>query len=219
MNTKRILFWLGFIVILALIIWGLIVAMNKPSKYGDGSQLGVPAEVGAEDNIIGSSDAPVTIIEYSDFQCPACEMYYHMVERILASSTTPVRLVYRHFPLIQHRNAVPASLASEAAAKQGKFWDMYNLLFSNHSEWTELADPSSVFLGYATKIGLDLKQYESNLADPALLARVKRDENEGLKIGINATPTFFVNGKAITNPASYDEFQTIIQTAANGNTR
>jgi len=213
MNIKRIFFWISFLVVLALILWGLVVAMNKAPK-GDGVNLGAPAVVTAEDHIIGPAEAPVTIIEYSDFECPACQMYYYVLERLVGSSTVPVRLVYRHFPLLQHKNAIPASLASEAAARQGKFWEMYRLIFENASDWVELGDATSIFQGYARDIGLDLAIYEKDLTDPALLARVKRDLNEGTAIGINATPTFFLNGKVIANPTSYDEFQTIIQAAA-----
>lgn len=213
MNTRRLIFWTGFIVVLALIIWGLIVAMGRTPASRD-QNLGTPAPVGQNDHVKGPDNALVTIIEYSDFQCPACQAYYFVMERVLASSTVPVRLVYRHFPLAQHANAMPASLASEAAGVQGKFWEMYGLLFENYSDWVDLRDPKPEFAKYASEIGLDLERFNTDMASSTLREKINADYEEGFKIGVNATPTFFVNGKVITNPSSYDEFKTIIEKAA-----
>lgn len=216
MNIKRIIFWASFIIILILIVWGLIVASNKTSNRS-GLSLGQPAEVTDLDHVTGPKDAPVTLVEYSDFQCPACESYFYVVERLMASSTVPIRFVYRHFPLSQHANAVPASLASEAAGVQGKFWEMYRLLFDNHTDWTELKDPNPVFIGYATKIGLNIEAFKSDMASSTLKQKITDSINEGTSIGISGTPTFFVNGKVIDNPKSYEEFKTIIEQASKTN--
>ncbi|MFA6295218.1 MAG: thioredoxin domain-containing protein [Candidatus Paceibacterota bacterium] len=221
MNIKRITFWAGFIIVIGLIIWGLIVAMNKPT--GPLVPRGTPAPITAEDHItsiLPSSDVtPVTLIEYSDFQCPACGAYHILVEQLLASSTIPIKFVYRHFPLTQHLNAIPAAMASEAAGVQGKFWDMYHLIFEDTSEWTELSDPTSVFIGYATKIGLDLNKFKTDLTSSTLKTHINNDLKEGVRVGINATPTFFVNGKAIVNPTSYEAFKTLIETASSESTK
>jgi len=216
MNTKRIIFWLCFVVILALIIWGLIVAMNKPTN---GGSAGTPAPVSAADHVRGPADAKVTMIEYSDFQCPACEAYYPVVEKLMAESSSTIRMVYRHFPLPQHANAIPAAMASEAANAQGKFWEMYNMLFTNHVDWTELNDPTPVFVGYATKLGLDIDKFKADLSSSTLRDIITNDSNEGVKIGINATPTFFINGKAIQNPQSYEQFKSIIDAAVGSTTK
>ena len=211
MNTKRLTFWITFFAILALIVWGMIVAMNKPVK---GTSLGSPAPVTSTDHVVGPANAPVTIIEYSDFQCPACEQYYGVVSRLMLESSTTVRLVYRQFPLAQHPNAIPAAMASEAAGAQGKFWGMYDQLFTNHTDWTELPDPTSVFVGYAKHIGLDEAKFKQDLASSTLRNAILAEEAEGVSLGIDQTPTFFVNGKAIVNPQGYDEFKTIIDAAA-----
>lgn len=216
MNTKRLIFWGSFIIILGLIIWGLVVAMNKPIN-NKGQNLGHPAPVSSTDHVFGPADAPVTIIEYSDFQCPACEMYHFFVEKLLASSTYPIRFVYRNFPLSQHANAVPAVLASEAADQQGKYWEMYKLIFDNHTDWTELGDPNPIFLGYATKLGLNIEKYKADIASSTLKDLIKGEVSDGVALGVNSTPTFFVNDKAIINPPSYVEFKTIIDEAAKVN--
>ncbi len=223
MNSRRITFWTVFIVVLGLIVVGLIAAMNKPAK-DTLSSLKEPAPITSEDHVYGPSDAPVTLIEYSDFQCPACEMYFYEIEQLLASSTVPIRFVYRQFPLAQHPNAVPAALASEAAGAQGKFWDMYKLIFANHTEWTELPDAVPTFVKYAETIGLDIPKFKADMApstssgqgNSTLIDKITNSSKEGVSIGINATPTFFVNGKPINNPPSYAEFETLIETAAVG---
>ncbi|MEK7641947.1 MAG: DsbA family protein [Patescibacteria group bacterium] len=216
MNTKRIIFWLGFVVVFGLIIWGLVVAMNKPPVMG--LNLGAPAPVTEADHVRGSADAPVTLIEYSDFQCPACAIYYPLVERLLSESTTTVRFVYRHYPLYPqpHKNAFIASQAAEAAGLQGKFWEMYQLLFDNQKSWENLPNTESVFEGYATRIGLNTEAFKKDLASDSVKKRVQRDRDEGISLGVNSTPTFFVNGKAIVNPQSYEAFKKIIDDAARG---
>ena len=227
MNTKRIFFWLAFIIVLALIIWGVIASMNKSSSL---PKVGTPAPISAADHVrqygpaagaVSSaqgtssvSAASVQLIEYSDFQCPACEAYYPVVTQILASSTVPVTFVYRHFPLSQHPNAKPAAYAAEAASIQGKFWQMYDLLFQNHTQWTELADPTPVFEGYAQRIGLDLAKFKADSASDAVHKLIDSDIAADEKLGLFQTPTFFVNGTMIQNPQSYAEFNSVLQKAA-----
>lgn len=210
---KRIMFWAGFVVLLGLIIWGMVVAMNKPPK---GTGLGQIGEITAVDHSRGPVNAPITLIEYSDFQCPACQTYYYFVKKYLDEASTTVRFAYRQFPLQQHLNGVPAALASESAGVQGKFWEMYAMLFENHTEWTELSNPANIFEGYATKIGLNMEQFKKDIASTTLRDKIQADEDGGIKAGINATPTFFVNGKAISGYTNYEEFKTIIETTAKG---
>jgi protein-disulfide isomerase len=216
MNTKRIIFWVIFLVILGLIVWGLSVAMNK--QQGGVPKLGSPSPVTADDHVRGPADAPVTIIEYSDFQCPACAAYNPLVEKLISESTSTVRFVYRHFPLypLPHKNAVVAAQAAEAAGMQGKFWDMGRLLFVNQLAWEASDKPESIFEEYAQRIGLDVALYKKDFAADATKAHVQRDRDEGDILGINATPTFFVNGKAIVNPNGYEAFKALVDAAARG---
>jgi protein-disulfide isomerase len=216
MNIKRIIFWLCFLVVLGLIVWGLVVAMNRPAP---GSTAGTPAPVTADDHIYGPKTAPVTMIEYGDFQCPACGAYYPFVKKLTQDASTTLRLVFRHFPLPQHGNALIAAQASEAAALQGKFWDMYDALYSHQADWSDLPDAHAVLNGYAQEIGLDMVKFKADLDSTAVKAVVAKDQAEGESIGINATPTFFVNGKAISNPQSYAAFKALIDAAASGSSK
>jgi len=215
MNTKRIMFWLGFFIVLVLIIWGLIVAMNKPVTSQEPKN---PAPATVNDHIFGKSDAVVTLIEYSDFQCPACRTYYYFVDKLL-NSTTSVRVVYRHFPLPQHPNAIPAALAFEAASVQGKSFEMYKMIFENYDQWVELTDPKPEFVKYAESLGLNVSKFSEDMASTTLRKIIDDNAIEGQKIGINATPTFFVNGKFINNPPSYAEFEKLIRETATTTTQ
>lgn len=220
MNTKRIIFWICFLTILALILWGLGVAMTRKAPGSDDSGHGTPPPITSSDHVQGPANAPVTLIEYSDFQCPACENVYFTVTKLLKEASSSIRFVYRHFPLypLPHKNALNASIASEAAGAQGKFWEMYDELFTNHTDWTELDDPTPIFVGYAKKIGLDTAKFTADLKNDALKNKILADLQGGQDIGINATPSFFVNGKFITNPQKYAEFKAIIDEAVNGGT-
>lgn len=213
MNIKRILFWLGFVIVLGLIVWGMVVAMNKAPTTPI-SNVGTPSPVTVDDHIRGPVGAPVTLIEFADFQCPACESYEPLLQKLESAASTTLRVVYRHYPLSQHKNAMPAARAAEAAAMQGKFWEMHDMIFAEHTDWTELADATPIFEGYATKLGLDIDKFRADMAGSAAETRIQRDLGEAGRINVAYTPTFFVNGKAIANPKSYEEFKSIIDAAA-----
>lgn len=212
MNTKRIIFWLCFVVVVGLIIWGMIAAGKKSADIN--ASLPLPDQITSSDWIRGSASSTVTLVEYSDFQCPACGAYFPLVERLVKENATTTRLVYRHFPLPQHANAIPASLASEAAGKQGKFWEMYDMIFSTQKDWEASTDSAKIFSGYAQKLGLDMTKYAADVASKEIKDKITASVAAGQKAGINSTPTFYVNGKKIQNPNSYEEFNKIIDDAA-----
>lgn len=222
MNTKRIIFWAIFVVVLVLIIWGVIVSIGRQQSGPAGQKVGTPAPVATTDHVrvfppsaVAASTTPaVTLIEYSDFQCPACEAYYPVVEHLLASTTIPIRFVYRHFPLPQHPNAKPAIYAAEAAGLQGKYWQMHDLLFTYHAQWTELGDPTDIFVGYAQRLGMNVPKFKADMASDAVKSIADAHLAASQKLGLFQTPTFFVNGTMIQNPQSYDEFTSDIQKAA-----
>ncbi len=218
MHTKRIIFWAAFLVVLALVVWGLAIAINRPVSV-NGTLVGSPAPISESDHVKGSANAAVTLIEYSDFQCPACGVMYWSVARLLQDeSSTTLRFVYRHFPLPQHANAIPSATAAEAAGLQGKFWEMYDLIFKNHTDWTELTDATPTFIGYAKTLGLDIVKFTADLKDQKIADRIQASIESGQVTGIAATPSFFLNGKIITNPQTYAEFKKLIEEAAQANT-
>ena len=150
--------------------------------------LAVP--VSAVDHILGAAHAPVTIVEYGDFECPNCKQAAPAVKSLLARFTDRVRLVFRHFPLEEvHPHALNAALTAETARAQGKFWPMHDLLFDNqhHLKLKQLR-------GYAEKLELDMPRFDADMDDEVYLQRVREHIDGGKRSGVRATPTFFVNG-------------------------
>jgi protein-disulfide isomerase len=211
-NGNRFLSWGIFIVIVILIVWGLIAAQNKANKAE--ANLVLPDQIVATDHIRGNASAPATLVEYGDFQCPACGLYFPIVEETYqALGPEKVRMVFRNFPLPQHGNAIPAAKAAEAAAIQNKYWEMYELLYKNQKDWENSTDPNAVFTGYAKNLGLDLVKFNADYSSDAVAAKIDTDYKGGVKAGINATPTFFINGQKITSPANVDEFKKLLNDA------
>ena len=141
--------------------------------------------LGAARLTTGNDEAKVTIVEFSDFQCPACKQAQYLVKEILQQYPDQIRLVYRHFPLIQiHKNAFAAAELAEAAYGQEKFWEMHDLLFERQGEWAENKEKLEE---YRRALGIDEAGDYKEL--------VQRDIRDGQALGVNATPTFFVNGK------------------------
>ena len=163
----------------------------------------------------GNPNASLTLVEYSDFQCPACGTYYPIVKQLMGEFGDRVKLVYRHFPLRQvHESADLAARAAEAAGVQGKFWEMHDTLFENQKRWTLIPFAAeTAILNYAKSLGLTINQFKNDLNSPETETKVENNYQSGISAGVNHTPTFFINGKEIQNPQSYDEFRnTIIKT-------
>lgn len=157
----------------------------------------------------------VELVEYSDFQCPACRSYEGMLRQLITERGSMLKFTYRHFPLFQiHNNADITARAAEAAGKQGKFWEMHDLLFDRQTDWAEKLNSESLMKEYAKELGLNEAQFASDLDSDFVKEVVAADYARGMQLGINATPTFFVNGVKIQNPRSYQEFLAIIDTAA-----
>jgi protein-disulfide isomerase len=169
----------------------------------------------ADDHISGNPAGTVVLFEYLDFECPVCLAYRPVVDSLI--STFPdLMVVYRHFPIISvHLNAFEAAVAVEAAHRQGFFDAFGDLLFTNQSEWndSQTNNPQTFFDEYATELGMNLTQFHSDIADPALTTRVQRDLDAAIALGGAGAPTFFLQGVKITNPASQSAFNTLIQNA------
>jgi protein-disulfide isomerase len=145
--------------------------------------------VSEADHRSGPDDAPVTLVEYGDFECPICGAAYPHVEEVRRRMGARLQFVYRYFPLTQmHPHAMHAAEAAEAAGAQGKFWPMHGMLFE-HQDELEDAD----LLRYAKALSLDLKRFASELASEAHVKRIRGDIRSGIRSGVNGTPTFFIN--------------------------
>lgn len=193
------------LVVAGAVFWGI--------RTQDSGSKSVNVEVTDEDKYLGDKNAKVTLVEYSDFQCPACKAYEDIVKEIRnAYSAEDLRIVYRHFPLRSiHPNADLAAQATEAAGEEGKFWEMKDELFKNQAEWSKEKDPRGLFGAYAKAIGLDVAEFEEDLLpEDDSKERVEKDYQSGVALGINSTPTFILNGVVIKNPQTVDEFKALI---------
>lgn len=205
------IFKLVAVVILGLGIFGIWKFVSAPADpVAEGSAL----DITDKDWVKGKSDAPVTLIEYTDFQCPACAAYYPIVKQLSDEMGDQLRLVVRHYPLVTiHKNALSGSRAAEAAGRQGKYWDMYDLLFAHQAEWSLAEDPlKSILPAYAGQIGLDVDKFRADMVDPTLDDKITADRQTGNDLKITGTPSFFLNGKLIKNPTSIEDFKRIINT-------
>jgi protein-disulfide isomerase len=212
-SIRKNIWGIGIVVLFvgALVaMWAAGRGAALPSSVGS-AQEQVTFEIGAGDNVKGATDAKVTIVEFSDYQCPACRAYAPILDQIVKEFPNDVRLVYKHFPLKTiHLRAESAAKAAEAAALQGKFWEMGSLLFQNQDAWSR-QNGNSVFVTYATELGLDTQKFSTDIESEAIREAVNEDYKYGLSLNVNSTPTIYLNGKKILNPNSYEEFKTLVQ--------
>jgi protein-disulfide isomerase len=147
--------------------------------------------VSSRDHVQGPADAPVTLVEYGDYECPHCGRAYPIVKAVERRLGPRLRFVFRNFPLTtSHPHAEHAAEAAEAAAAQGRFWEMHDILFQHQGA---LDDES--LARYAESLGLDRARFERELASGAYEARVREDFASGVRSGVNGTPTFFIDGR------------------------
>lgn len=209
--AKRVVLWLGVGLLLVGGVWAMIAFVPKAPVIEPGFD--IPALTEA-DHVFGPQEAKVQLVEYGDFQCPACEVYYPWVHQLTLDFGDSLKFAYRQFPLRSiHAFADLASRASEAAGIQGKFWEMYDTLFLNQKEWVEAKNVTAQILLYAQVIGVDMAQFEKDLDSSDVKNKIETDLQGGNMSKIQGTPTFFLQGKRIVNPRNYNEFKSLIENA------
>jgi VCBS repeat-containing protein len=178
-------------------------------------QLNPRLELAADDHLAGALAAPVVMIEYLDLQCPTCAAVHPLIEQVKSEFADELLVVSRHFPLLTpHPNAFDAAVASEAAARQGRFHEFVDLMFTKQDEWADEANPRSLFESYADELDLNLTQFSADLDDTVLVARVQRDLEDIVALGGTGTPTFYVNGTRVTElPADVQGYRDLVEDA------
>ena len=163
-------------------------------------------EVSADDDpFLGTDGAPVTIIQFAEYQCPYCGKAGEAIDKVLENYEGKVKMVYRDFPLSFHPRAVPAAVAANCAGEQGKYWEMHRLLMSNQRALEE-----SDLVGHATALSLDMEKWNTCRADPAQEAEVNADMEDGAAVGVTGTPAFFINGIMLSGALPYERFEELI---------
>ena len=211
-------FWMPLAVVIAgALIAGAVIFNKDDAKVEDtkGDAKKVVEEAADEvevadvsiddDAIRGDENAKVTIIEFSDYECPFCKKAEPTMKKILKNYDGQVRWVYRDFPMSYHKNAQLAAEASEAAHAQGKYWEYHDLIYENTKNLKK-AD----LIKYAEQLGLDMEQFKSDLESGKYTEEVKKDLADGEAAGVDGTPAFFINGRKVVGAQPYEEFARVI---------
>ncbi len=169
--------------------------------------------VGAEsNNFYGQEEGVITLTEYADFQCPACAGFHPVVKQVKEQFKDQIRFELKHFPLVQiHPNAMPAHRAAQAAANQGKFWEMHDTLYEQQQSWADSTNPAAIFEQYARDIGLDMDKYSTEVNTSDILGVINADIDAGKKSDVNSTPTFVVDGVVIEDLSAISTLESFTQ--------
>ncbi len=182
------------IIIFVLVTIGMLLGVGVLlSQFGTSAE--VPIADIAGERRYAQGAGPITLVEFSDFQCPACQTVEAPLKQILAKYPGKVTLVYRHFPLTTiHKHAQIAAQAAEAAHAQGKFWEMHDILFAKQAEWSTQEDPMAAFIQYATALGMDSARFVADTQGQASKDAVAIDTAAATKYRLSGTPTFYLEG-------------------------
>lgn len=209
-------FFISLLVVIAVIIGAFTLTKNG-SKSGNTTQPSNHTQ----------GNGQVVLVEYGDYQCPACYQYEPLVKQVREKYKDRLTFQFRNFPITsKHPNAFAAARAAEAAAKQGKFWEMHDMLYERshqqgpqglaESEWASSSNPSSFFETYAKQLGLNVDQFKMDFASKEVNDTVNADMTEAGKVPVNGTPTFVLDGKKVDpTPGSVEEFSKVIDEALN----
>ena len=197
-------FFLGVVVVAILAIGGVVFF----SRSGSPDTANVDVKDGWK---TGSDSAPVKIVEFGDFQCGACKLAAEPLRQAVESRKNKVQLVYLHFPISSiHQNAMSSALASEAAGEQGKFWEMYDQLYVTQSQWEKISDGASFFRQIAQSLKLDMNKYDNTVSDRSVEKKINSQLSYGTSLGVDRTPTLFVNNKKYTGGRTVEQWQQLI---------
>ncbi len=210
MRKESIIVWGVALIVVGIVVFGIFKMSGT-----DPSKLSLTEAVSASDHVEGNAQAKVVLVEYGDYQCPACGAYHPLLQQLLKDEAGKYAFVFRNFPLPQHQNALSSAYAAEAASLQGKFWEMHDMIYEHQKDWSEASNGPEIFAQYAQALKLDMAKYQKDIASDEVAKRVSHDLTTGQAAGINSTPTFFLNGQSIT-VTSYDQLKQLIESAAHG---
>ncbi len=185
--TSESKFFVGIIAVTLAIIGIAVILLSRPAKPIDKTVLITPTTY-----TTGNINAPLWLVEFSDFECPACKVFFPTVETLISNNKETLLFAHRHFPLSQHQYALKTAIAAEAAGRQGKFWEMWKKLY----EADVLSDEA--IKKAATSLALDEGKFASDSADASLTTSIEKDVTLGESLGVTATPTFYLNGVKLT---------------------
>lgn len=186
----------GIIALTVIILAGIVIFGGKTAPKATDSIKVDKGELVRDDSArVGTEGAKVTIVEFADFQCPACGSAHPVLKQIIDQNKDKMLFVHRNFPLSIHANAEVSARAAEAAGLQGKFWEMHNMLFEHQNEWSTSLKPYDIFARYAQDLGLNVDQFKSDIDSTKVVDKIRLDKGDGEALGVNSTPTLYINGQ------------------------
>ncbi len=205
--------WIIFVVVCIALLGGLVYISGKDKvdvSGVDAHKIQSATEQSGKiaDHVFGKRDSKVVFIEYGDFQCPGCGNAYPKVKNVTEKYKDHVAFVFRNFPITSlHPNARAAAAAAEAAGLQGKYWRMHDALYGNQSEWENLDanDRGNFFADNAKALGMNVDTFKADITGDQINQKISYDQATGKKLNVSATPTFYLNGKPITQEVWEDE--------------
>ena len=207
-NENEVLIGIGIATLVIVVAATLLVGGNASSSKQTAEPIAnKEALVRKDSHVEGPKNAKVTIVEYGDFQCPACGAAHPTVKQVLAEYEGKVQFVFRNFPLPMHKNAQIAAQAAEAAGEQGKFYEMHDLLYTNQGEWENSSKPLDIYIKYAKELKLDEEKFKKAVESNKFKTKIENDVKDGYAVGVNATPTFFINGVKQEGGIQYQQFK------------
>lgn len=186
---------------IAIIFGFLYLVFTSSNSPTESKTFQSAKKINKNDHIKWALDKKIILVEYSDFQCPNCKLWGDYFKQQDLSNNPDfekikekVTFIYRHFPLSNHKNALPSSYAAEAAGLQGKFYEMHDLLFEKQTDWSELKDSKNFFISLAKSLKLDVEKFKRDIQSSDVKKKVEDDKNSGIKAGVNSTASFYLNG-------------------------
>lgn len=200
-------FWAVIIVVILALI-GIFTFTGKKSTgtNNPSSASGQPTT-----HIIGQGTTGVTLVEYGDYQCPACGQYYPVVKAVQAKYGDAIKFQFRNFPLVSsHQNAFAAARAAEAASLQGKFWEMHDALYQSQAQWSSSSSASQIFVQYASQLKLNVAQFRQDYASIKVNDAINADSAAGTKANVQGTPSYYLDGKYVQVANTPEAFEKVI---------
>lgn len=207
-NEAKITFSIaGLVVVGAILLMIITPNTSEAPKIVDTAYL-----VATSSHMTAKKGAKVTVVEFGDYQCPACGATEPIFEQVIAAyaANPNFNFVFRNFPLPMHGNALIAAEAAEAAGAQGKFWEMHHLLYTNQNDWAESTNPIDFFTTYATTLGLNVTKFKTEVENKKYQSVIDADQSDGNAANVSWTPTIYINGELQQSTPSFSEFKTKI---------
>jgi len=191
--------------VLVVVVGGMIALFmfansSSPAPVGDKTKV-------IRDTSQNTGTGSVQIVEFGDFQCPACGVAEPNVQQLLKQESGKITFYFRNFPLPQHQNAQAAAQAAEAAADQGKYWEMHDKLYATQKDWETVADPTDLYVSYAKDLGLDTTKFKTAITSKQFQTVIDQDVADATALGVNSTPTFYFNGVKYDGSSSYADLR------------